>query len=239
VTGGWILATRPDEELAPLRSALAAKGFRVVGYPVLREEPPCAPAGDIESVVAQSAFVAFTSRRAPAALRRVTAALWPALLRLPAATVGAATAAAARREGFRVEIVGDSGGGALAVMLAARLAPGSTVLHPCGRDHREELSLALARSGIRVHTIVVYAMDEAGTENLPALPEEPPRAVLLTSPRAARAYLRASGGRFAAVPHLALGATTAAAAVESGVAARSLPRRTSEAILEELCRICS
>ena len=239
MTGGWILATRTDEELAPLRSALAARGLRVVGYPVLREESPYTPADDLEHAMAQCALVAFTSRRAPAALRQAAPALWPALLRLPAAAVGPATAAAAAREGFRVEIVGESGGATLAPLLGARLPRGSTVLHPCGRDHREEFGRVLAASGFRVIPIVVYGMGETAPEDLPPLPAGVPRAVLLTSPRAALAYVRASGGRFARVPHLAVGTTTAAAAAEAGVEARALSRQTSEAIVEELCRICS
>jgi uroporphyrinogen-III synthase len=239
VTGGWILATRSDEELAPLSAALAAQGLRVVAYPVLREEAFPDQSGDLGRAAAECSWVAFTSRRAPAALRRLAGELWPGLLRLPVAAVGAATAAAAAREGFGVELVGDRGGEALAALLAGKVAAGGTVLHPCGREHRDELARALAQRGIGVRAIVVYGLGETAPGDLPRLPAEAPRAVLLTSPRAARAYLRASSGRYAKVVHLALGATTAAEAEAAGLAVRPIARPTNEAVVEELCRTCS
>jgi uroporphyrinogen-III synthase len=218
---------------------MAQRGVTVLGYPVLREEALGGLAPGLERAVAECSLVAFTSRRAPAALRQVAGELWPALQRLPAAAVGAATAEAARREGFRVEIVGDSGGAALATLLAGVVRPGEVVLHPCGREHREEFGRALAGTGVRVLPVVVYCLAETAVADLPSLPPDLPRAVLLTSPRAARAYLNASGGRYVRVPHLAFGPTTAAAAAEAGLQVRPLSRHTPEAVVEELCRTCS
>ncbi len=239
MTAGWVLATRPDDELAPLRAALAGRGLAVLGYPVLREEASPPGAAALDGALAACSLVAFTSRRGPAGLRRAAGELWPALQRLPAAAVGAVTAEAARREGFRVEIVGDAGGEALAALVAGAVAAGATVLHPCGREHREELRGALETRGVQVVEVVVYGVAEATAAELPPLPADPPRAVLLTSPRAAQAYLNASGGRYAGVPHLALGPTTAAAAAEAGLRVRAVPRNTPEAVVEELCRTCS
>jgi uroporphyrinogen-III synthase len=236
----WVLVTRGAGEVDALARLLAPRGIAVLPYPVLREVPADdPPAWELVAGLRQiPCWVAFTSRRAVPALlaagekRGLTA--W--LLSLPAAAVGEATAAAARRSGFSVAVVGDAGGEALAGRLAERLRAASTVVHPCGREHRDELGAALARSGFSVVPVVVYAMDETTAGELPALPARPPRAVVLTSPRGARAYLRASGGCYAAVAHIALGATTAAAAEEAGIQARVVAHASDEAIMEELCR---
>jgi uroporphyrinogen-III synthase len=240
VNGGWILATRADDELTPIAAALATKGIRVIGFPVLREEPVQGPLSGLDAAIDEAAVVAFTSRRAPGAMRHgAGGALWSRVVRLPAAAVGPATAAAARREGFDVGIVGEAGGASLGAALLRVLGAGDRVLHPCGREHRDELERVLAGGGVRVLPLVVYVMADAAPETLPPLPDGRPLGVFLTSPRAARAYLRASGGRFAGVPHVALGATTAAAAAEEGIAAHAPASATTEAVLEELCRNCS
>jgi uroporphyrinogen-III synthase len=241
--GPWVLATRGPRELESLARLLAAEGITVLPYQVLREAPADDPGAWtlVAGLRQDPCWVVFTSRRAAPALlvageRR---GMGPWLLSLPAAAVGEATASAARAAGFTVALVGDAGGRALAALLATRLAAGSTVLHACAREHRDEFGVALAGSGSRIVPIVVYSMDETPAEDLPPLPSELPRAVLLTSPRATRAYLCATGGCYAAVPHIALGATTAAAAEDAGLEARVLSRQTNEAVMEELCRICS
>jgi uroporphyrinogen-III synthase len=238
--GPWVLATRALREVESLARLLAARGLTVLPYPVLRETPSDDPGAWalVAGLRQEVRCVVFTSRRAvPASLAAAEKrALRPWLLSCPIAAVGEATAAVARRSGFSVAVVGDAGGEALAVQLTARLAAGSAVLHPCGREHREELGVALAARGIRVVPVVVYAMDETPAEDLPALPPDLPRAVLLTSPRATRAYWRASGGCYAAVAHFALGATTAATAGEMGIAARVVAGLGEEGIVEELCR---
>ncbi len=239
MTNGWVLATRTEEELEPLRAALELRGVRLLGYPVLCAEAPCDFTPQLEQALGQCSLIAFTSRRAPAALRRGAGKLWPAVLQLPAAAVGATTAGAASREGFRVEVVGDAGGEALAALVRGALPPDGVVLHACGRAHRDEFRRTLAGSGIRVLAVVVYRVGETPAADLPPLPPEPPRVVLLTSPRAARAYLHASSGRFAGVPHLALGPTTASAAIEAGLPARPLSASTPDAVLEEICLTCS
>ncbi len=239
MTRGWILATRSDEELAPIAAAVAREGLSVIAYPVLSEDEHCEFVHELTRAMGQGSLVAFTSRRAPGALHRGAGPQWEAVVRLPAAAVGAATALAAEREGFKVGLVGDAGGEALASLLVSRQPRGSGVIHPCGCEHREEFARALEAGGVRHIPVVVYRLAETAVGDLPPLPPGDPLAVLLTSPRAARAYLTASRRRYASVPHLALGATTAAAAAEAGVAARQLPALTNEAVVEELCRTCS
>ncbi len=238
---GWVLATRAADELAPIAAALAARGFEVVAMPLLREAAVDDAEGRaaVERALPTIRMTAFTSKRAPAALRRAAPDLAAELAARPAAAVGEATAAAARRERFAVAVVGQGGGEALAGALAGRLQPGDAVVHPCGREHRAELSDALARAGFEVLPFVVYAMEEIPAGEAPPLPAGRPAAVVLTSPRAVAAYLERSGARWADVPHLAIGATTAAADAAAGVYARPAAQPTTESIVEELCQICS
>jgi uroporphyrinogen-III synthase len=107
---------------------------------------------------------------------------------------------------IRVELVGPGTGAALGSSLLPLLAPGSTLVFACGHDHRPELPQALAEAGHRVVKVTVYAMRPTPVPELPALPPDL-AAVVLTSPRAARYYLR---GRWDSLPcaHWALGPTT-------------------------------
>ncbi len=237
----WVLATRGAEELEALADALAKRGVELVPLAVTREVPVDDAAGRTVVAAALEEFklIAFTSKRAPRALRRAAPDLMPALATRPAAAVGPATADAARREGFDVRIVGGGGGGALANLVAPRLQPGDAVLHPCGRERRDEFGEALGKLGARVVPLVVYAMEEIPAGEGRRLPEECPAAVVLTSPRAVRAYLARCGSRWAGVPHIAVGATTAAAAAAAGVRTVAAPHPTTESIVEELWQTCS
>jgi uroporphyrinogen-III synthase len=60
----------------------------------------------------------------------------------------------------------------------------------------------------------------------------------MTSPRAARLYLEAVGGRPLPLPHWALGSTTRDAALALGIAdCRAPVSPTIASLAEELCRI--
>jgi uroporphyrinogen-III synthase len=239
----WVLVTRADDELAEYRDALGAVGLAVRGWPVLCSAPLPDGAGwaAAEAVRERLAAVAFTSPRAPAALRAVAAqrGIDAALVALPAFAVGDATARAAEAAGFAVAAVGRAGGAALAGLIAARLGAGAAVLHACGREHRPDLATALAAAGVDVAELVVYAMDATPPASLPPLPDDPPAAVLLTSPRAAEAYRDAAGPRLRVARHLAMGETTAAHARALGIDVTVLRRPTADAVVEELCQTCS
>ncbi len=241
MSGRWVLATRGGDGVLALAQALASRGVELVAAEFLREAPVCDDAGRarVGALLGSVALVAFTSPRAPAALRRAAPDLAAKLAALPAAAVGPASASAARREGFDVVLVGDRGGEALAHALAGRVRPGELVLHPCGRERRDEFGGALSATGVRVLPFVVYAMDATAPAELPHLPAEPPAAVVLTSPRSVRAYLAACGERWLGVPHLAIGATTAAAAAAAGARTVTAHNPNIESIVEELCQICS
>ncbi len=238
----FVLVTRSEGTLDELRAALARHALEAVAYPVLTDAPTEDSEGWERVAVALGSLrmIAMTSARAADPFRRgaLSRGLWPTLGALPVAAVGRATARAAEAAGLRVELTGNAGAAALAEELAARLERGA-VVHPCGRDRRGELAEGLRRAGHTVLPVVVYAMDPTPVTELPTLPAQPPVAVLLSSPRAARAYATATAGRFAGVPHLAMGATTAAAAVELGLAVFTLADPTPDALVEELCQICS
>ncbi len=237
----WVLATRGAEELEALTAMLEKRGVDVVPLALTREVPVDDAAGRarVAAALGTAEFVAFTSRRAPRALRQAAPDLAATLATLPAAAVGTATADAARREGFDVQVVGDGGGAALAAALAPRLRPGAAVVHPCGRERRDEFGDALVEIGAQEVAFVVYAMEEIPATEPLSFPGESPSAVVLTSPRAVRAYLARCGARWAGVPHIAIGATTAAAAAAAGVRAVVSPQPTTESIVEELWQTCS
>jgi uroporphyrinogen-III synthase len=242
-TTGWVLVTRAEDEIGELTARLGPRGIAVVPYPVLTEVDHEDAAGwaAAEEHIAGLSWIVLTSARAPRAFRRVAQArgVWAGLLPLPGAAVGEATARAGRECGLDVRIVGGAGGRELASLLLAHLQPGDAVLHPCGRERRPELEEALAEGGVLPLPIAVYAMEPTPTAALPELPHDAPLAIVLTSPRAAESYLRAVGRRYADIPHLALGGTTSRAAGAAGLKSVVVARPTSEATVEEICRICS
>jgi uroporphyrinogen-III synthase len=240
---GWVLVTRAGGDPNGFTEPLAAAGLAVVAYPVLREYRVIDEAGwaAVLADLRRLQAVAFTSPRAPAAL---LAAAGPFgveshIRSLSAFAVGEATARAATAAGLAVAAVGTGGGGDLARLLIARLECGTAILHACGREHRSELAAVAASASREIVTLVVYAMDATPTADLPALPDDLPAAVVLTSPRAAEAYAAASSLALAAAPHLAMGATTAARARELGLEVITLRRPSAAAVVEELCQRCS
>jgi uroporphyrinogen-III synthase len=243
VNFGWVLVTRAEEDLDDLREALGAIGFGVVPYPVLRPVPAIDESGwaAVRTARPRLRAVAFTSPRAPAALRTAAAArdLTGDLADWPAFAVGGATASAAAAAGFAVAAVGSGGGAELARVVAARLEGGASVLHACGRDHRRDLADSLTAAGIELLEVIVYAMELTPQADLPALPAAPPAAVLLTSPRAAEAFAAAAGRELAGARLLAMGATTAAGARAAGLDVTVLRRPSPDAVVEELCQTCS
>lgn len=237
----WVLITRPQEEARPLAEALAATGIDLVGYPVLKEVAADDDQAweEIAQLRRRLAALFVTSPRAPRQFRSAAEqrGLWPELASLPADAVGTATAEACRQVGLTVRRVGGTGGLALAGEVAKSLHPGDVVLHPTGRHHREEAYTVLAAAGAEVVPVVVYAMEEGAPDALPLLPETPPLAVLLTSPRAAAAYARGAPRHVLAAPHFALGETTAEAATRLGLSSQMLLHPDPLLLVEELCRI--
>ena len=243
MSNGWVLVTRAEEDLDELREALGAVGFGVVPYPVLRPVPATDEPGwaAVRTARPRLRAVAFTSPRAPAALRAAAAARAPPGARGggPGGAGGGAPARAPAAPGVAVGAGGSGGGAELARVVAARLEGGASVLHACGRDHRRDLADALAAAGIELLEVIVYAMELTPRAALPALPAAAPAAVLLTSPRAAEAFAAAAGEELGGARLLAMGATTAAGARAAGLDVTVLRRPSSDAVVEELCQTCS
>lgn len=235
----WVLITRHHLEAHPLGQALQARGIDLVGYPVLHEVPAADENGWQRAAACRARITSllFTSPRAPRHFRQAAkwASLWPVLALLPTDAVGRATAHACHEIGLYVRHVGDSTGVTLVGEFAGGWRPGDVVLHPTGRHHRKETHEALAAAGADVLPVVVYDMEESPPETLPRLPDTPPVAVLLTSPRAAAVYLRRAPPWVCEAPHFALGATTAEAAARLGLVSRILAHPDPLLLMEELC----
>ncbi|PVM91419.1 uroporphyrinogen-III synthase [Caulobacter radicis] len=172
----WITRARPGAEATAAR--LSALGFSPLIDPLLevRDLPWTA---DLAGVGA----LAFTSRNGVAAFARASAQRG-----LPVFAVGAATADLAAEAGFsRIESAeGDVA--ALAALIAAHHTGfEGTVLHPAAAEPAGDLVSPLVRAGIEARTVAVYesVVRAPAAETLAAL--EDLRAVLLHSPKAARA----------------------------------------------------
>jgi uroporphyrinogen-III synthase len=207
----WLTRSRPGAEADA--AALAALGHDPLIDPVL-EIVPVPATLDLEPVAA----VAATS----AAAVRALAALTPRRDR-PLFAVGAATAAAARAAGFEQVDAGEDTDAGDAEALAARLVGAApidrspwSVLWPRGREVAADLAalaFALAPGRVEVRPVVVYAAEPRTPEQaLAAVAAGQVAAVLLHSPRGARAAaaaLQAAG--LAPPPAVALSSAVAAA----------------------------
>jgi uroporphyrinogen-III synthase len=182
-------------------------------------------------------WLVMASPRAPERLvREARRRSAEAILGWPLAVVGAATAEAAEAAGLAAALVGPGDGLGLAEALIPRLDPGTPVVLACGADRRDELPQALTAAGHPVQPVVLYAMRPTPPRELPPLGPGL-EAVVLTSPRAARLYLEAVGGKPLPLPHWALGPTTRDAARPLGIDCRIPTVPTIESLAEELCQI--
>lgn len=236
----WVLITREPWELDELAQGLP-NDLELLPFPVLHRARYSNAAAwqQVEQHLGTLDLLVFTSKHAPEPFFQQAAErkLDSQLRGLPAAAVGPATAAACRQQGLEVTICGNAGGSQLASLILQHFLAPFTVVFPCGRDHREELAAELGKAGALVIPVPVYAMEPTSPEELPPLPFDPPAAVVITSPRAATFYWRATQGRFAGVPHLVLGPTTAMALRKLGVAPQILAKPNKHNLLEELCQI--
>jgi uroporphyrinogen-III synthase len=186
----WITRARPGAEATAAR--LTALGFSPVIAPLLEVRPLSAEI-DLTGVDG----LVFTSINAVAAFT----ALSPARDRVVFA-VGEASARAAREAGFATVRSADGDLTALAALIRAA-AKGLTLLHPAAAQPAGDLA-ALVGDVAHVRTVAVYETIETD-----ARPAEPWDAVLIHSPRAARALASAA---LAVAGHLACAISRAAAA---------------------------
>jgi len=161
MTAMRVLVLRPRPEAEETAAALAALGYRPLLAPMLEvralSHPPIDPA--------RYAAVLLTSANAVRALADDPAL--PGLRPLPVFAVGAHTARAAEGAGFALVEAGETDGAALVARLPRRLARGTRVLYPAGRDRAFDPVPVLAAAGIAVDVIAVYA-----AEPVPDLPSD-------------------------------------------------------------------
>jgi len=167
-----VLLTRPEDDAARTAQALTARPGPCARAPLMRLET-------VDGAFSRPfAAVLLTSANAARAL---TDSARAELARLPAYTVGARTAQAAREAGFTQV---ESADGALAdlVRLVCARRPGGPLLYLAGEDRAGDLAGDLAAHGIVVETSVIYR-----TVPVEALPDDAVRAL--------------AGGRIDAVLH--------------------------------------
>lgn len=237
-----MLITRHPSDCVELQQLVEPCGIAIRPYPVLRIEDSADKDGwhAVEQLAADSAgnppWLVLASPRAP---QRFVAACaergHDALLRVPAAAVGASTATAAEKAGLGVELIGPGTGKGLARKLVDHLKRPTTIIFACGHDRRPELPKILAEAGHTVLPVEVYRMVATPSRELPPLGPSLD-AVILTSPRAAGLYLDGVGGLPLPCPHWALGPTTGAAAAALGIDCRTPDEPTMQSLAEELCK---
>ena len=169
----WVARAEPGASATAER--LRALGHEPVVAPLLEARPLPGAALDLAGVGA----LAFTSRHGVSAF----ADLSP-VRDLPVFTVGNATAEAARAAGFR-DVTSADGDVAALASLIVRAAPEGTVLHPRAAEPAGDLAGALAAAGVAARDVAVYETQVVFV--LPAGLQPPPEAVLVHSPKAAKA----------------------------------------------------
>jgi uroporphyrinogen-III synthase len=207
-----VLVTRPEDDARALVAALTARGHGALVEPMLT----IAPAEGVEAPLDLDGVQAlvFTSANGVRAFARLSA-----VRALPAFTVGAASAAAARSAGFaRVESAeGDVDD--LARLIIARLEPKAGALYQAAaRRLAGDLKGALERAGFTLRRQVLYEAKPV-TALSPGLRADLAAgrldAASFFSPRTAKTFVRlvaraGLGGACAGLRALALSAAVAA-----------------------------
>jgi len=192
-------------------------GFEPVVAPVLEivATQAALPQGGFDAVLASSAK-GLEHARAAEGLRA-----------LPLHLVGATTARAAERLGWRADIVAANAA-ALLPLLRARYAAPARFLYLAGRDRQETLEQGLRDAGHEVVTVDVYearAAPSLGDDARLALQNGEIAAALHYSRRSAEIFLSLARAadvsqNLASVTHLALSGEVAAPLSQAGLPAR-------------------
>jgi hydroxymethylbilane synthase len=228
--GARVVVTRPREQAGALIRELAARGARVVAFPTIRIAPAADPsaldAALGEAAAGGFAWIVFTSVNAVAAVaaRLRTLGLGPEWAGCGAiAAVGPATAAAAARQGWNVDVVsGEATADGLADELAGKLRAGARVLYPRSAIGRETIPDALRRAGAEVVAVPAYetiAEPDGDPEVLAQVRRRDYDVVTFASPSGVRQFVEKVGaplnGRHG-TPAVCVGPTSARAAEEAG-----------------------
>jgi uroporphyrinogen-III synthase len=199
--GARVLLTRSEDDCAEWAEELERRGARPVLLPCIQAEPLDTPAlrTALAAALTDADWLVLTSRRGVEACARLlvtrrAGAPAPAALaaRTRIATVGAATADAARAVLGRTDLVGGGNAAALGAALTSdpRFARGVRVVLALAANASEALERALASAGARCARFDVY-------RTIPAPPAAHRRAlsslgaerVVLASPSAASGFV--------------------------------------------------
>lgn len=216
----WVTRTRPQAEETAER--LRGLGHEPAVAPVLQVRP----VADADIDLAGVAALALTSRNGVAAFAELSPRR-----DLPVFVTGEATAAEARAADFSEVQAAEGDVDSLArLILSAR--PAGAVLHARAREPAGDLVGALAAGGLTARSVVVYETVETGVA-----PPGGIEAVLIHSPRAARAVAAALNGRAEGIDAFAI--SEAAAAPLAGANFRRVaaaPYPSEAALLKLLVR---
>lgn len=146
-----LLLTRPVFEAERTAAALCERGHEVTFAPMLEIEN----VADVSIGVGPWSAVLMTSGNAARAIaehpQRDT------LITLRCFAVGAQTAAAAKRAGFKDVVSANGDGGDLAEVITRHVTAGAApLLYLAGDDRARDMAAELAPSGLRLEIVVVY-----------------------------------------------------------------------------------
>lgn len=146
-----LLLTRPVFEAERTAAALRARGHEVTFAPMLEiENIP-----DVSIGVGPWSAVLLTSGNAARAIAEHPQR--DRLTSLRCFTVGAQTAAAAKRAGFHEVVSANGDGGDLAEVILRHVASAAApLLYLAGDDRARDMAAELAPSGLRLEIVVVY-----------------------------------------------------------------------------------
>jgi uroporphyrinogen-III synthase len=190
-------------------------GLDVIGCPLFRVEPAQWRAPDPSRYDALLLTSANAIRHGGPELDNLRA--------LPVHAVGAATAAAARSAGFKVEMVGDTD----IVELLGKLPQGIRLLHLAGEDHRQV-------DDARIDRRIVYRSAAIAEPGVPALDG---LVVAVHSPRAGARLAELAGRRDAAMI-AAISKAAAEACGDGWEAVEAADRPSDESLLALAARLC-
>ncbi len=221
-----LLLTGPVEHLTEWADAVRAADWEPIEWPLV-QIVPC-EVDLIELIDGLPGRLAITSQNAFDALERASRNL-PELLTVPLGVVGARTAEAAERAGFKVAPGPAENAKELALAIIAASSPGTQVLWPRG-SLAHEFGELLEEAGLEVANPVVYETVPVDHEG----PPPPAEAVFFASPSAVRVFAQGQG--WATLERaVAIGGTTLAALVEHGAESGSaLPEPTPDALAQRL-----
>ena len=238
LAGARVLITRSEDDCAEWAAELERRGARAVLLPCIRSEPIDTPElrAALRQAVAHADWLVLTSRRGVEACTRL---LGPSALaaRTRVATVGAATADAARERLGRADLVGGGNAAALGAALTAdaRFTRGARVVLALAANASDTLERSLTATGARCARFDVY-------RTIPAPPAASKRAlsslgaerVVLASPSAASGFVH-QVDLDTPVAIYTIGPSTTAAARALGLSVTAEAREPSlEGILEAM-----